>query len=110
MHEGIMASADFIRELLTMVNTLKTIYYKVGSADVPPRININATANIPWNIGNYTKTRSVLDEPIRQITWDNRTAVFITDFELVKGSQELQIVQNGKTFKTSIDISTQGRK
>lgn len=106
MHEGVMASADFIRELLTMANTPKTVYYKVGAADVPPRININATENIPWNIGNYTETRSVLDAPIRQITGSNRTAVFITDFELVKGTQELQIVQNGKTFKTSIDISS----
>ncbi len=35
MHEGIMASADFIRELL-MANSPKTVYYKVGSADRPP--------------------------------------------------------------------------
>jgi hypothetical protein len=106
MHEGIMASADFLRELLTMANSPKTVYYKVGSADRPPQININATENIPWNIGNYTETRSVIDEPVRQITNGNQTAVFITDFELVKGTQELQIVQNGKTFKTSIDISS----
>lgn len=105
MHEGIMASADFIRELLTMANSPKTVYYKAGTADAPPRININATENIPWNLGNYQETRSVLDEPVRQITRGNRTGVFITDFELVKGTQELQIVQNGKTFKTSIDIS-----
>jgi hypothetical protein len=47
----------------------------------------------------------VLDEPVRRITAGNGTAVFITDFELVKGKQELQVVQNGKTFRTSIDIS-----
>jgi hypothetical protein len=106
MHEGIMASADFIRELFTMANTPRTVYYRVGTADRPPRIDINATANIPWNLNNYNDTRSVLDEPVRQITGGNGTAVFITDFELVKGNQELQIVQNGKTFKTSIDISS----
>jgi hypothetical protein len=48
----------------------------------------------------------VLDQAIRQITAGDGTSVFITDFELVKGNQELQIVQNGKTFKTSIDISS----
>jgi hypothetical protein len=106
MHEGIMASADFIRELFTMANTPRTVYYRVGTADRPPRIDINATANIPWNLGNYTDTRSVLDQAIRQITTGDGTSVFITDFELVKGNQELQIVQNGKTFKTSIDISS----
>ncbi|MDJ1499998.1 hypothetical protein [Xanthocytophaga agilis] len=106
MHEGMMSSMDFIKDLLTIVNSPKTVYFKAGTNDIPPRININATENIPWNISNYTETRSVLDEPIRQITQDNRTAVFITDFELVKGKQELQIVQNGKTFRTSIDIST----
>jgi len=105
MHEGMMASMDFIKEMLTVVNSPRTVYYKVGTQDTPPRMNITATENIPWNISNYTETRSVLDEPVRQITRDNRTAVFITDFELVKGQQELQIVQNGKTFRTSIDIS-----
>ncbi len=106
MHEGMIASMDFIKDLLTIVNSPKTVYFKAGTNDTPSRVNITATENIPWNIGNYTETRSVLDEPIRQITRDNRTAVFITDFELVKGKQELQIVQNGKTFRTSIDIST----
>jgi hypothetical protein len=105
MHEGMMASMDFVKEMLTMVNSPKTVYFKAGTNDVPPRINVTATENIPWNISNYTQTRSVLDEPVRQITGDNRTGVFITDFELVKGLQELQIVQNGKTFRTSIDIS-----
>ena len=105
MHEGVMASVDFVKEMLTMVNAPKTVYFKVGTADAPTRMNPTATENIPWNLTNYAETRSVLDEPIRQITRGNRTAVFVTDFELVKGKQELQVVQNGRTFKTSIDIS-----
>ncbi len=105
MHEGMVASMDFIKEMLTIVNSPKTVYFKAGASDTPPRISITATENIPWNLSNYTETRSVLDEPVRAITRDNRTGVFITDFELVKGQQELQIVQNGQTFRTSIDIS-----
>lgn len=105
MHEGVMAAVDFVKDVLTIVNSPKTVYYQVGTADLPPRIHITATDHIPWNLSNYAQTRSVLDEPIRQITHGNRTGVFVTDFELVKGQQELQIVQNGKTYQTSIDIS-----
>jgi hypothetical protein len=105
MHEGMLATMDFVKEILTIVNTPKTVYYKVGAADVPPRVSITQSENVPWNIGNYQETRSVLDKPVDMIVSANQTSVYITDFELVKGMQELQIVQDGKTFKTSIDIS-----
>lgn len=106
MYEGIKANQKFMNDLLRMVNSPSTKYYKVGAGN-SIQVDIAQAAYIPWNLSNYADQMSVLDEPIDKIIQTkNRISIFVTDFELVKDKEKLlEISQGGQTYKTQIDIS-----
>ncbi len=106
MYEAIKSNEPFMNELLRMVNFPNTIYHKVGASS-PMEVDITTAPYVPWNLSNYKDQMSKLDEPINQIIGNkNNTSVFVTDFELVKNPEKiLEITQNGKIFKSQIDIS-----
>lgn len=106
MYEGIKASEKFMGDLLRMVNSPSTRYYKVGAGN-SVQVDIAQAAYIPWNLSNYADQMSVLDEPIGKIIQTkDRISIFVTDFELVKEKGKLlEISQGGQIFKSQIDIS-----
>ncbi|MBS1495118.1 MAG: hypothetical protein JST55_16550 [Bacteroidetes bacterium] len=106
MYEAIKSNEPFMNELLRMVNFPSTKYYKVGASS-PAEVDITTAPYVPWNLSNYKDQMSKLDEPINQIIENKKnSSVFITDFELVKNPEKiLEITQNGKIFKSQIDIS-----
>ncbi len=107
MYEAIRSQMNFMRAVLAIANDPATRYYRVGANESPEPVSITDPRYIPWSLSSYKDIRSVLDSPLDSIvSHPNGTSVYITDFELVKNPTAIMdFVQNGKVYKTQIDIS-----
>jgi hypothetical protein len=85
MELGMNATAAFNDKLKNFLGGKKVVYYKVGTSDNPPAVDINSAAGNFSNIDNFKQPGSKLKIAVDKcVAEKNKTSIFITDFERVE--------------------------